>query len=209
MNILRKHWYDIGGFLSVIIIIYLYFSYSELTNYQLLMWISLISLFFHQLEEYRIVGTFPGMVNKFLFKSEMPDRYPLNSNTAFYVNVLVGWLTYFLAAILAEKAIWIGIATILISVGNTIAHSIMFNIKGKTFYNAGMVTSILFFAPISYCFFKTIHAENLVTSLDYVLGIPLGIALNYIGILKFIDWFADKKTVFIFPKRNLLPRDQK
>jgi len=208
MNILKKHWYDIGGVLSVVIIIFLFFNYSSITNYQLIMWISLISLFYHQLEEYRIVGTFPGMVNKVLFKSEMPDRYPLNYNTAFYVNVVVGWFSYFLAAIFAEKAIWLGIATILISVGNTIAHSIMFNIKGKTYYNAGMITSILFFAPISYYFFKTIHTENLVTGLDYIIGIPIGIALNVIGILKLIDWLKDKNTKYVFDKKVLLKEDR-
>lgn len=208
MNFLRNHWFDIGGILSVITIIFLYFNYFALTNYQLIMWISLISLFFHQLEEYRIVGTFPGMVNKVLFNSEMPDRYPLNSNTAFYINVGVGWISYFLAAIFAEKIIWLGIATILISVGNTIAHSIMFNIKGKTIYNAGMATSILFFLPISFIFFKTIHSENLVTTIDYVLGIPIGIALNVIGIVKLIDWLKDKDTKYIFNKRSLLKQDR-
>jgi hypothetical protein len=56
------------------------------------------------------------------------------------VNVLIGWSTYFLAAILGEKAIWLGIATILISPGNTIAHTFLFNIKGRMFYNAGLLT---------------------------------------------------------------------
>lgn len=71
------------------------------------------------MEKYRIAGTFPGMINSVLFKSNMPDRYPLNTNTAFCINVLVGWLTYFLAAILAEKVLWLGITTRLISLGNT------------------------------------------------------------------------------------------
>ncbi|MBL0009004.1 MAG: hypothetical protein IPP25_17995 [Saprospiraceae bacterium] len=58
-----------------------------------------------------------------MFKSKMPDRYPLNTNSAFYVNVVVGWTSHFLAAVLAEKAIWLGIATMVVSVGNALAHT--------------------------------------------------------------------------------------
>lgn len=63
MGFLRKHWQDIGGFLAIVVIGFLFVKGNELSNYQLLLWLSLVSLFLHQLEEYRIVGTFPGMMN--------------------------------------------------------------------------------------------------------------------------------------------------
>ena len=72
MNVLRKHWYDLGAFLAVIISIYIFISHDNLTNYQILMWLSLISLFLHQSEEYRIAGTFPGMVNTVMYNSKCP-----------------------------------------------------------------------------------------------------------------------------------------
>lgn len=208
MKLLSRHWYDIGGVLAGFTILYL-FQANSLTTYDYVMWLSLTSLFLHQLEEYRIVGTFPGMVNRVMYNSNLPDRYPLNAKTSIYVNVLVGWLPYFSAALLGQHAVWLGIATILVSVGNTIAHTTIFNIKGKTFYNAGLATCWLLFAPCIYFFFLTIHNENLVTVKDYLIGIPLGIGLNVIGILKLIDWFADKETDYIFPQRNLLPKDRK
>jgi len=209
MNLLRKNWYDLGAFLSVVIFIYIFIRHKNLSNYQILMWLSLVSLFLYQSEEYRIAGTFPGMVNTVMYKSTMPDRYPLNTNTAFYVNVVVGWTFYFLAAILAERAIWLAIATILVSIGNIIAHTIVFNIKGKTMYNAGLATSWLLFMPCTYFFFSIIHTNHLATFMDYFIGIPLGIFLNVVGILKLIDWMADKNTIFIFKNRNLLPKDRK
>ena len=209
MNLLRKYWYDLGAFLSVVVFVYVFISHHNLTNYQTLMWLSLGSLFLHQLEEYRIVGTFPGMVNTVMYNSNMPDRYPLNTNTAFYINVVIGWTSYFFAAILAERAIWLGIATILVSVGNIIAHTIVFNFKGKTFYNAGLATSLLLFVPCFYFFFSTIHTNQLATKTDYCIGIALGITLNVVGILKLIDWMADKNTTYIFDDRNLLPSDRK
>ncbi len=182
---------------------------NSLTAYELLMWLSLVSLLFHQLEEYRIGGTFPGMMNRVMFHSEMPGRYPLNTNTALIVNVVVGWLFYFLAAFFGEKAIWLGMATILISLGNFIAHTFLFNIKGKTFYNAGMITSWVFFAPCVYFFLKIIYAGNLINTADYLIGIPLGIVLNVVGVLKMIEWLKNKNTKYIFGQRNLLSKDRK
>jgi hypothetical protein len=208
MNFLRNHWYDLGSVFAGVIIIYIFEYHHSLTNYQCIMWVSLMSLFFHQLEEYRIVGTFPGMLNAALYKSDIPNRYPLNTNTALYVNVIVGWTFYFFAAFFAEKAIWLGLATIMISLGNIIAHTFLFNIKGKTIYNAGMVTSWLFFAPCIYFFFSIVYNENIVTTTDYLIGIPLGITLNLIGVLKIIDWMANRNTTYIFEDRNLLLKDR-
>ena len=209
MNFLRKHWYDLAGFFSIVVLAYIFINHHNLTNYQLIVWVSLITLFFHQLEEYRIAGTFPGMLNTALYKSTMPDRYPLNTNTAFYINVVVGWTFYVAAAVLAEKAIYLGIATIMVSLGNTIAHTTLFNIKGRTLYNAGLLTSWLLFIPCAYFFFIIIHREHLVTMTDYLIGIPLGIVINVVGILILISWMANKDTTYIFDDRNLLPKDRK
>lgn len=172
------------------------------------MWLSLVSLFFHQMEEYRVVGTFPGMMNTVMYKSKMPDRYPLNNNTSFYINVFVGWGFYLFAALLAEKAIWLGIATIMISLGNTLAHTFLFNVKGKTLYNAGMATSWLFFVPCVYFFIRIVYLGNLVTTKDLIIGVILGLILNIVGVLKMIDWMADKDTIYIFEQRNLLLKDR-
>ncbi|MDR3025041.1 HXXEE domain-containing protein [Chryseobacterium sp.] len=208
MNFLRKHWYDIGGILAILVLAYIYVDFKSLSHYQLLMWLSLVSLFFHQLEEYRIAGTFPGMINTAIYHSDIPDRYPLNPNTSLYVNVIVGWLFYFLAAVFAEKAVWLGLATIVVSIGNIIAHTFLFNIKGKTLYNAGLITSLLLFVPCIYFFFSIVYEDHLIKAKDYFIGVPLGIVLNVIGILKLIDWMADKNTKYVFEQRNLLSRDR-
>lgn len=203
MNTLRLHWFDIGLGLALLTGIFL--ALIPLNPLAFLLWISLISLFLHQAEEYRYPGYFPGMVNSVMFSSQQPDRYPLNTNTALIVNVVIGWLTYFLAAVFVEKAIWLGIATILISASNFIAHTFLFNLKGKTRYNPGMLTAELLFLPIAVIFFALVIRNGLATTLDWVIGIPLGIALNYLGILKLIDLLKDKNSPFLFPKRFLQP----
>lgn len=209
MNFLRKHWYDLGGFFSLVVFVYVLISHKHLTGYQTLMWLSLATLFLHQLEEYRFPGTFPGMLNTAMFHSEKPDRYPLNTNTAFYVNVVFGWISYLLAAVFAEKAIWLGIATILVSASNTLAHTIVFNIKGKTIYNAGMITSIFLFVPCTYFFFFLMFTRHPGTAADFIGGILLGILFVAVGIFKLIAWMADKNSEYIFDDRNLLPKDRK
>lgn len=209
MENLRKHWFDYGGIIAIIILIFLIFSHKNQSIYQQLMWFNFATLCFHQIEEYRFPGTFPGMINKKLFKSNSPDRYPLNTNTALFINVCIGWLFYFLAAYFSEKAIWLGLSVILISLGNFIAHTFLFNIEGKTLYNAGMLTSWILFLPCIYLFFSIAISENLITTRDYWIGIPLGVVLNIVGILKMIDWLKNKNTPFVFEQRNLLKEDRK
>lgn len=203
MNFMRLHWFDVGLVFAFVTggIVFL----SHLNPLALLLWVSLISLFLHQFEEYRYPGYFPGMMNTVMFSSKQPDRYPLNTNTAFIVNVLIGWLFYFLAAVFAEKALWLGIATMLISVGNFFAHTFLFNIKGKTRYNPGMLTAVFLFAPISVYFGYLLIQGNLATLIDWIVGVVLGIALNIIGILKLIDWLKDENTKYIFPNRFVSP----
>src|ERR1700761_4708491 len=122
MNLLRKHWFDIGGLLAVIVLVYVYFDFANLSTVAVILWLSLASLFIHQLEEYRFPGYFPSMLNSAMYKSNMPDRYPLNAQTSFVVNVPMGWMFYLLAAVFATRCIWLGIGTMLVSVGNVVAH---------------------------------------------------------------------------------------
>ena len=203
MNFMRLHWFDVGLVLAFVAGVVVFFI--NLNPFSLLLWLSLISLFLHQFEEYRYPGYFPGMMNTVMFSSQRPDRYPLNTNTSFIVNVFIGWFSYLLAAVFAEKALWLGIATILVSVGNFIAHTFLFNIKGKTLYNPGMVTAIVLFLPISAYFGYLVINNHLATPLDWVAGVILGLVLNFVGILKMIDWLKDENTEYIFPKRFLMP----
>jgi putative effector of murein hydrolase len=137
------------------------------------------------------------------------DRYPLNTNNALIVNIVVGWLFYFMAALFGEKTIWLGIAVIMVSLGNFIVHTFVFNIKVKTFYNAGMITIWIFLAPCVCFFFYVVYSKNLISITDYLIGIPVGIGLNIIAVLKMIDWLKDKNATYIFNQRNLLPADRR
>lgn len=203
----KQHWFDLGGMLAVLILVYVILWHADHSAYQEVLWLSLASLCLHQMEEYRFPGTFPGMINTTLFVSAHPDRYPLNMRSAMLINTGLGWCTYLLAALLAERAVWLGIATILVSLGNLVAHTFLFNIKGRSFYNAGMATCWLLFLPIAIVFFRVLSIGHMASTLDFAIGIPLGIVLN-ITVLLGIAWLKDPATQDAFPRRSLLPKDR-
>lgn len=207
MKFLRNYWPDLGASLALVLSVWLYRS-PQLTELETIVWFNLVALFLHQFEEYRFPGTFPGMVNRVMYASNQPDRYPLNTQTAVYVNVFFGWSIYLLAALLAREAIWLAIATMMVSLGNVFAHTFLFNWKGRTVYNAGLLSCWLLFVPGLVFFFLTIQGEEPASTSDYWIGIPLGIAFNYLGILKLIEWNADRHSPFVFDRRNLRKADR-
>lgn len=204
----RKHWFDVGGGLAFVLSCWLYLHHTELSLLQLLLGGSLVALLLHQLEEYRWPGYFPGMLNATVYRSSIPDRYPLNTNTALVINVLLGWLTYALAALFAQQLPWLGIATVLVSFGNVLAHAFFFNLKGRTWYNPGLASALLLFLPITVGYVHLVVTQQLATLPDWLSGIPLGVALNYFCIVKPIDWLADPNTPFRFETRQLRSSDR-
>lgn len=207
LNLWKKHWFDFGALGALAILLYVLLWPTTLSAYHAVLWLSLASLCLHQVEEYRFPGTFPGMINTAMFASARPDRYPLNMRSAMLINLGLGWGTYLLAAVLAERAVWLGIATILVSLGNTVAHTFLFNIKGRSLYNAGMATCWLLFLPVAIAFFRVLSTGHLATADDFAIGIPLGLVLN-ITVLLGIAWLKDPATQDAFPRRSLLPKDR-
>jgi len=203
MNFLRLHWFDLGALLTIGAAVWLALIWSDISWYDRLCWLRLIVLCLHQLEEYRVVGTFPGMLNAIVFQSDRPDRYPLNTNTSLIINVCLGW-TILIAAIAAgTHAVWIGIAAMFIHAANAAAHLIVFNIRGRMLYNPGAATSLLLLVPLVVFFVLVVTRDNLATTTDWIVGILLGAALSYLGLIKTLFWLADYTTQWAFPPRCL------
>lgn len=205
MNFLRNHWFDIGGVLAVLNAIALIIFRNDLTGFEVILWINLIALFLHQVEEYAYPGYFPGMLNTVMYKSSQPDRYPLNTNSAFVVNVILGWAVYIAAIFINTDAMWFTVIPISVSFANFMAHTFLFNIKGKTFYNPGMLTSIFLFLPVVTYYFYYVSENDLLSKSDFNIGLILGILLNFIGIIKVINWMKNPNTPYIFQPRQARP----
>lgn len=202
MHSFRNYWYRYGLILALAVAAILFAFWQDLSTLQVILGISCISLFLHQFEEYQWPGYFPRMVNTVLFNSKKPDRYPLNANTAWLINVWFGWTIYFAAFCLGRSAIWLATVSIMVSVGNIFAHSLLFNLKGKSIYNPGMATALLLFLPISVYYFWLGAHEHLFTALNLTVGLLLGIAVNYGLVIKPITLLANHKTPYVFKPFN-------
>ncbi len=202
MRFAERHWFDVGAMLGLALFIWLIIVGSTMDTITLILWISLLTLFAHQFEEWRWPGWFPGMLNVVLFRSDDPWRFPLNVRSGFVVNVVVGWGSYLLAALFGERALWLAMATILVSVGNCVLHLIVIPIRGRIPYNPGMATSLVLFLPVSVWFFVTVWSSMSVG--DVVVGLLLGIVLNVGGVIGVIRALEDPDAP-PFEDRQVVP----
>ena len=202
MQFFERHWFDVGGILGIVLAVWLAVSGSSMPALTLVLWLSLLSLLAHQVEEWRWPGWFPGMLNVVLFRSDDPWRFPLNVRSGLAVNVGVGWIGYLLAALLAQDALWLGLATILVSLGNCVLHLIVIPIRGRMLYNPGMVTSLLFFAPLVVWFIAI--AWPLMSVADIIAGLALGLVLNVGGVIGLIR-VMESRDAPPFEDRQVLP----
>jgi len=198
----ERHWFDVGAKIGLALAIWLIIVGSTMDTITLILWISLLTLFAHQVEEWRWPGWFPGMLNVVLFRSDDPWRFPLNVRSGLVVNVVVGWGSYLLAALFGERALWLAMATILVSLGNCVLHLIVIPIRGRIPYNPGMATSLVLFLPVSVWFFVTAWSSMSVG--DVVVGLLLGIVLNVGGVIGVIRALEDRDAP-PFEDRQVLP----
>src|SRR3712207_3983899 len=92
----RDTWFNVGAVLAMAIAGALALSHRRLSRSRLFSALNLVALMVHQFEEYGFPGYFPGLLNAGVFKSDKPDRYPLNANSALIVNATVGYPFYLL-----------------------------------------------------------------------------------------------------------------
>ena len=198
MKWLYRHWQQIGLVISALLMLTLAITYANIDGFRVLLIVSLITLLLHQFEEYQFPGGFPRMVNRVMFGSKNTENYPLNPRTAFIINVVIGWGSYTLAIIFGASAVWLATATIMVSIGNVLAHTLLFKIKGRTWYNPGMLTALVLFLPISIYYFVYISTHDMLRLGSLATGVLLGIALNYFGVFRMITLCAKPSTRHIF-----------
>lgn len=207
MNLLRKHWFDLGILFAAVVAFLLFYFKANTESLVFIMWLQLIMLFLHQFEEYRFPGYFPGLINKVMFKSKIPDRFPLNSQSALIINVLGAWPLYLLAALFCDKSLWLCNAATLVSFGNFMVHTSIFNIKGRLFYNPGMFTALFLFLPASIYFVYYIIENQTGSVHDYILGDLFGLVPNA-GVILLIGWLKNKNSSYTFEQRQIMAKDR-
>ncbi len=93
----RDNWFNVGAVLAIAIAGALALSHQrKLSRSRLFSALNFAASLVHQFEEYGFPGYFPGHLNSGLFKSDKPDRYPLNANSALIINTALAYPFYVL-----------------------------------------------------------------------------------------------------------------
>lgn len=204
MNYVRQYWQDIGGIIGVGVCVILLFYHQHMPEHQVILWLSFVAILFHQFEEYRWPGYFPGVFNIIIFKSANPEQYPLNSHSAMVINLLIAYGFYLLPVIFPDQ-IWMGLAPIFMGFFQLLWHGVFANSKIKGIYNPGLAAVILLHVPIGWWYIHYITAHKLVTTYDWILGIAYFIAATYVLIVKGNLWMKNEKSIYRFSQKQLGP----
>jgi hypothetical protein len=204
MNFLRKYWHDMGGIVALVVCAYLLIEQQNIQEIRMILWLSFVAILIHQFEEYRWPGYFPGIFNIVIFKSAIPDRYPLNSQSAMVINMLIAYIFYLIPVFFMDQ-IWLGLAPVLMGFFQFIWHGIFANIKAKTIYNPGLVAVLFLHIPIGYWYINYIVSHGLATTIDWILGVVYFAIATYILIIKGNMWMKSEKSNFRFIKKQLGP----
>lgn len=170
MKYLRRHWYDIGGFVAIGATACLVIFWTRLEVLARIQLMSFIAILVHQYEEYGFPGGEPAITNMVNQPSDLPDRYPLNQNSAMIGNVIATYVVYLIPVFL-PRVIWLGLVPILMGMGQFIVHGIITNRKLESIYNPGLGAVVFLHLPIGIYYIYYIVSNNLVIGLDWILGI--------------------------------------
>ncbi|MEK4850415.1 HXXEE domain-containing protein [Paenibacillus sp. FSL H7-0756] len=202
MNILRKNWQDIGLFLGILICVYLLLNWGEIPRINSILWLSLVAILLHQFEEYRWPGYFPGIFNKALFKSESPDNYPLNKQSAMIINVVIAYVFYLLP-VFFPSVVWLGMAPVLMGFFQIIFHGVVVNIRAKSMYNPGLVSAIVVHLPVGIWYINYVYEHHLITRSDWIWGVIYFCIAVYLFIVKGNTWLKNKNSIHKFSQKQL------
>ncbi len=133
-----------------------------------------------------------------LQKSDLPDRYPLNQNSAMITNVLVTYIVYLLPVFLPH-VIWLGLAPILMGMGQFVVHGVITNRKLKSIYNPGLGAVVFLHFPIGFYYIYYIISTGLMQETDLILTV---IYLAFIagGIVNGLTYkvLANRNSKYVF-----------
>ena len=170
MKFFRRHWYDIGGVIAVGAAACLAIFWGQLELLTRILLLSFIAILVHQYEEYGFPGGELAIMNMALQKSDLPDRFPLNQNSAMITNVLIAYTVYLLPVFLPH-VIWLGLGPMLMGFAQFMVHGVMTNRKLKSIYNPGLGAVVFLHFPIGIYYIWYIVSNGLVQATDWILAV--------------------------------------
>lgn len=202
MRFYKQHWYYFSAVLFVILVFVMGFWGDNVSQLQKILIYNYMAILVHQFEEYILPGGFPYITNALVLREkDAPERYMLNKNVSFTINVIIAY-PFFVSAIIFPNAIWLGFATILFSAGfETVVHAIVYPIRIKKFYyNPGLAATAFLGIPIGIYYIWYVTTKGLITGSDYLWGSLLVLAVALLMFLLMVPGFGfvsrDSKAPF-------------
>lgn len=208
MKLLRDYWQWISFSLLLALAIYMVTcGHSALPFIQSLMVYNFMCLLAHQSEEYIFPGGAGVLINRGTYREvDNFRRYPGNSLSSLVVN-LSAYIPYILA-IFFPSWIWLGIGLMFFNLMQFPGHVIANNKALKTWYNPGMLTTIVLFVPMSCYYFYQIYQLNLVTGWDWFFGTLAFVAMVALTVILPVQSLKRKDSPYEFSEQQVAKFDQ-
>lgn len=198
-----RNWYNVGAvFFAVLAFTMIICGAELLDRLSIILVASLMALFCHQFEEFRLPGGAGIIINIATYgELKLYDCYPGNTLSMVIVNT-VAWFVY-VAAIVFPNAIWLGLATMFFGFFQVVGHGVQMNIKTKGWYNPGLATAVILHLPIGIWYIVYITQHGLVSGWDYLWG-----AFGVIGIFAFtvilpVQGLKDRTTRYVLSEEEM------
>lgn len=171
MKFLMNHWYHISGVLFVIGTFAMICFGQDISAFQTILILNLLTTLLHEFEEYAMPGGFPVAMNMVLQGERADaDHYPLDKRTACINNFFIVLVLYIIAAIFPTWY-WLGIISMCLGIAQVLIHDILINIRLKSLFSPGAVTAFFLHLPIGIYYFYYIAQHNLaVPALEWWVG---------------------------------------
>ena len=204
MSSYRDNWFNVGAILAMAIAGALALSGRRLSRPRLFSALNLVAFLVHQFEEYGFPGYFPGMLNAGVFKSDKPDRYPLNTNSSLIVNAVAGYPFYLLAALFPKRRS-LALAPVLFGFAQAVFHGIVPPLRAKALYGPGFLAALCLHVPIGIGYIRAVGSERPLESGELARAAAYTLAWAALGIGGPIRLLRDEESPYRFTERQVGP----
>ena len=196
-----NNWYNISVYLASATALFAILLPIGMVQKLLLTSVSI--LFLHFFEEFGWPGGFPYMGVKTLLGSDEIDPAQWNCNN---LSSLFGNWTFLLLVYLLPIFIpgvrFLTIGVFIFNFAELLMHLLLFNIRLKTVYNAGMISAVFGLAPISLYYFFVIFQPADYLWWDYVLAAVYFIIIFWFCFRSPLYWNLGKKAGYEFTEQS-------
>lgn len=197
----RDHWYEVGAVLGMAVLGGTVLRQPAMPAPQALTTLNFAALTVHQFEEYKFPGTFPGQFNAGVFKSDRPDRFPLNTQSTLLINTAIAYTFYLLPLAFPRKR-WLGIAPVIFGFAQAVGHGLVFPRLAGERYSPGFLASALLHVPIGVRYLQALRDERPISSKEWRASVLYTVGFALAGVLAPQQLLKDKNSPYRFNRQQ-------